>query len=340
MSEEKAGEIAFVEASEWERDYFSERLTDHQLVFFDQRLNDVPPTDMSGVHTLSVFVHSRVAKQELERFPDLKFIATRSTGFDQIDVAECGAREIKVANVPYYGENTVAEHTFGLILALSRHIHQAWQKTAQGDFSLEGLQGFDLKGKTIAVVGAGSIGLHVIRIAKGFGMNVLAFDARQDHLMSEVLGFTYATFDEILATADIISLHVPGTGATRHLINRESIRKMKPGMIVINTSRGTVIDTEALLWGLDEGIVRGAGLDVVEGEELVSEEHALLADPGAAAEKLQTLLRNHALLRRDNVLVTPHSAFYSTEALHRIADTTAENIEAFLSGTPQNIVGG
>jgi D-lactate dehydrogenase len=286
---------------------------------------------------LSVFIYSRIGASELAQMPKLKLIATRSTGYDHIDLAACRERGITVSNVPFYGENTVAEHTFGLILSLSRHIHRAYVRTIRGDFSLAGLMGFDLKGKTLGIIGAGHIGLHVIRMAKGFGMNILAYDVRQDHFLAEVLDFSYAPLEQLLAQSDVISLHAPYNARTHHLINRENLKLVKRGAILINTSRGGLVDTSALVWALDEGILAGAGLDVVEGEELIKEEKQLLANQ-ESAEKLRLLLSNHILRNRENVVITPHSAFNSREALNRILDTTVENILAGAAGKPLNVV--
>jgi D-lactate dehydrogenase len=269
--------------------------------------------------------------------PRLKFIATRSTGYDHIDLAACRARHVTVSNVPSYGENTVAEHTFGLILALSRNIHRAYVRTARGDFSLDGLMGFDLKGKTIGIIGAGHIGLHVIRMAKGFGMEALAYDVKQDRFLAEVLDFKYASLEQLLAQSDVISLHAPYTPRTHHLINRDTLKLMKRGAILINTSRGGLVDTAALVWALEEDILAGAGLDVLEGEELIKEEKQLLANQ-ESAEKLRLLLSNHILRNRENVVITPHSAFNSREALNRILDTTIANILSFAAAKSINVV--
>jgi D-lactate dehydrogenase len=286
---------------------------------------------------VSIFIYSRIGLAELDRLPALRLIATRSTGFDHIDLAACRDRGVTVSNVPFYGENTVAEHTFGLILALSRNIHRAYVRTSRGDFSLEGLMGFDLKGRTIGVIGAGRIGLHVIRMAKGFGMDVLASDTRQDRFLAEVLGFTYLSLEELLARSDVISLHAPYNTRTHHLIDRERLALVKRGAVVINTARGGLIDTAALVWALDEGILSGAGLDVLEGEDMIKEETQLLESP-QSAEKLRLLLSNHILRNRENVVLTPHIAFNSREALNRILDSTIENILSFASGSPINVV--
>ncbi len=294
-------------------------------------------TEARSAEIVSVFVHSRLDREALERLPNLKFIATRSTGFDHIDLTRCQERAILVSNVPSYGENTVAEHTFALILALSRNIHKAFVHTLARELPFKELRGFDLAGKTLGVVGAGRIGLHVVKIAKGFGMQVVTYDVRHEPLLAEVLGFRYAPLEELLQISDVISLHCPYSPKTHHLINAESIRHIKRGALVINTARGGLIDPAALTAALDEGILAGAALDVLEGEELLKDERQILAQP-LAQDKLRTLLLNHSLLKRDNVVITPHIAFNSREAVQRILDTTIENIRAFLAGQPQNLV--
>lgn len=337
MKRDTRKRIAFFEVEQWEKDYLSERLPGFELVF-----SNVPATlqtvrDVEDCQFLSVFIHSRITEELLEALPNLEMIATRSTGYDHIDLAACDRRGIVVSNIPYYGENTVAEHTFGLILSLSRNIHKAHVRTTRGDFSLEGLRGFDLKGRTIGIVGAGAIGLHVIRIAKGFGMNVLAHDPKPNRLLAEVLGFDYVSLDELLRNSDIVSLHAPYVAQTHHMLNRTTFALMKRGSLLINTARGGLVDTAALIWALDSGILAGAGLDVLEGEELITEETQLLTEP-LAEDKLRMLLRQHVLLRRENVVITPHIAFNSWEALHRIVETTVTNIARFVEGKPQNVV--
>lgn len=329
--------IAFFELEGWEEERLSQRLAGRRLSFFRERLEQSHLEKIADADVISVFIRSRVSRDVIEALPKLRLVATRSTGYDHIDLEACNRRSIVVCNVPYYGENTVAEHTFGLILSLSRNIHKAYVRTLQGRFSWEGLRGFDLKGKTIGVIGAGSIGLHVIRIAKGFGMRVLAFDPRENRLVAEVLGFEYSPLERLLADSDIITLHAPLTTRTRHIINRENLGKARRGALLINTARGGLVDTDALIWALDQGILSGAGLDVLEGEELVEEEEQLLTRP-LGEEKLRMLLRQHVLMRRDNVVITPHSAFNSKEALERIVDTTIDNVRAFLEGSPQNVV--
>ena len=319
--------IAFLELNAWEEKFLRDRLVGHEIV-----------TQLAGdAEVVSPFIYSKLTAEVLATLPNLKLVTTRSTGFDHIDVAECSRRGITVCNVPFYGENTVAEHTFALILALSRKVHEAFVRVRAGNFSLDGLRGFDLKDKTIGVIGAGHIGLHVIRIARGFGMKVLAFDLRRDNFLAEVLGYEYVELDELLGRSDILSLHAPYNRHTHHLINPGNISKIKRGAILVNTSRGGLVDTDALLKALETGILAGAGLDVLEGEETVLEESALLSDK-TNPELLRRAIQNHLILKKPNVVFTPHNAFNSQEALERILDTTAGNIAAFAAGTPKNVV--
>jgi D-lactate dehydrogenase len=330
---------AFFELEGWEEPYLRERLPDLEIRGTRDRLEPGHTDAARDADVVAVFINSRLPAEVIAELPGLRMVACRSTGFDHVDLAACRARGIVVSNVPYYGENTVAEHTFALILALSRNVHRAYVRTAAGNYSLEGLRGFDLKGKRLGVIGAGSIGLHVVRMARGFDMEVVVSDVRQTRLLAEVLGFRYVGLDELLRTSDVVSLHLPYSPAVHHLLDRERLATMKRGALLINTARGPLVDTEALLWALDEGILGGAGLDVFEGEDVMEREESLLALPGAE-EQLRAAMRVHLLQRRENVVLTPHIAFNSHEAVRRILDTTVENIQAFLEGRPQNVVPG
>ncbi len=329
----------FFEAASWEKRTLTRALKSAHVSarFVSKPLIDDTLALAANAEIISVFIYSKLVPSILRRLPKLRLIATRSTGFDHIDLSVCKKRKITVCNVPSYGENTVAEHTFALILALSRNIHKAYVKTIKGDFSLEGLQGFDLKGKTLGIIGAGHIGLHVIKIAKGFGMKVLVFDVKKNVFLSEVLDYQHVSLEALLRSSDIVSLHTPYMASTHHLMNRNTFGMMKRGVLLINTARGALVDTDALVWALDQGIVAGAGLDVLEGEDLVKEERQLLSKD-FSKERLATALRNHILLHRENVVITPHIAFDSREALQRILETTANNISSFLAGTPVNVL--
>ncbi len=330
--------IAFYELEDWERSELETGLfEDHALHLASEPLTEKTLATARDAEIVSVFIYSALNRAALEQLPNLKLIATRSMGFDHIDLAYCRERGILIANVPSYGENTVAEHTFALILTLSRNIHKAFVHTLAKEIPFKELRGFDLAGKTLGVIGAGRIGLHTIKIAKGFGMRVLAYDVRQEPLLAEVLNFRYVSLEELLRASDIISLHCPYSPRTHHLLNADNMRLIKRGALLINTARGGLIDPAAVTQALDEGILAGAGLDVLEGEELLKDERQILAQP-LAQDKLRTALLNHSLLNRDNVVITPHIGFNSREAVQRILETTLANIRAFLHDQPQNLV--
>jgi len=330
--------IVMFEVEDWIRDYLGSRgIEPYQLKLVPEALDADTAGEAADVDVVSIFIYSTVDGTVLDKMSNVKLIATRSTGYDHVDATACAERGITVCNVPRYGENTVAEHAFGLILALSRKLKAAITRTNLLDFSLAGLRGFDLKDKTLGIVGAGAIGLHTIRIGRGFGMRVLAYDVYRQTILAEVLGFEYVPLETLLAESDVISLHVPLLPDTYHLINKQTIQLIKKGALLINTARGPVVDTEALVLALDEGILSGAGLDVLEGEETIKEEAQLLSE-SLPVEKLRAVVRSYALLHRDNVIITPHVAFYSMEAEHRIIDTTIENIDRFVDGEPVNVV--
>lgn len=330
--------IAFFEATDKDEAYLKEHLSGHEMLFFKEPLSAATAAKAKDCEVVSVFIYSAITPAVLEELPVVKAVLTRSTGFEHIDLAGCNERGVVVENVPFYGENTVAEHTFALILALSRNVHKSYARGLKGDFSIEGLIGFDLKDKTLGVVGTGHIGLHVIRIAKGFGMHVLAFDTQKNTFLSEVLHYQYAPLEDVLAKSDIITLHVPYNEHTHHLINRDNIEKIKPGALLINTARGGIVENEALLQALDRGILSGAGLDVLEGEEAIKEENQCLHVECTTDTTRHT--NNQDLLSRDNVVFTPHIGFYSEEALERILDTTIENVEMFARNKKNNQVPG
>lgn len=330
--------IVIFQVEPWEAETFSALDTDHDLQCLQEPLTQVNAQQHQDADIISTFLYSDLGAAVLQQFQHLKLIATRSTGFDHIDLNYCRDREITVCNVPTYGEHTVAEHVFGLLLNLSHHLTEAIDRTRRGDFSQVGLQGFDLRGKTLGVIGTGNIGQRVIEIAGGFQMAVMAFDVKPQEALAADLGFRYASMEEVLATADIITLHVPSNPKTHHLISTEQFNQMKMGVILINTSRGSVIDIQALVRALSEGQVAAAGLDVLPEEPVMREEAELLRSFYRKQHNLENLLADHILLRLRNVIITPHSAFNTREAVQRILDTTTENILAFTQGEPQNVV--
>lgn len=334
-------DVAFLGVEKWEQEYLRENLKpvkNLSLIFSSKSLNDSALKKIKNTEVLVVFVWSQVDTRVINQLPKLKFISTMSTGFDHIDLEGCRQNRIKVSNVPFYGNNTVAEHTFALILALSRKLPESIERTQRGDFTLQGLQGFDLKGKTIGIVGLGHIGEKVAEIAAGFNMKILASDPNKNLKLARKFKIRYVGLDYLLSNSDIISLHAPHNKETHYLINKGNINKIKKGALLINTARGGLVDTDALVAALDKKILAGAGLDVLEEECFIKEEKELLTKPFQKTCDLRTVLQGHLLAHDKRVLVTPHNAFNSREALLRILDTTIENIKGYLKKRPVNLV--
>ena len=315
--------ISFFEINDIEKKRFSKNLKGHTLLFFEEPIQDVENNKYNDSDVLCVFIHSKVNEKTTKACKNLKLIATRSTGTDHIDIEYFNSKNILIKNVALYGENTVAEHTFALMLSLSRKIHESYIASINGKFTTSGLMGFDLKDKTIGIIGGGRIGLHVARMARSFGMHVRVYDINEDSFLAELINFKYVTLDELLKTSDIISLHLPLNKYTKHIINKESISRMKDGVLLINTARGALINNEDLIDGIESGKIFGAGLDVLEGEEFLFEE-GLSNSPIENAAKV--IVESKRLLDRPNVVITPHNAFNSIEAIYRIIDTTTQNI--------------
>jgi D-lactate dehydrogenase len=273
---------------------------------------------------ISPFVYSEMDKAILAKLPELKMIATRSTGIDHIDVDECKKRKVLVSNVAVYGSHTVAEYTFALLLAVARKVVVAHQSVENGEFNPEGLTGVDLHGKTLGVIGVGEIGSNVAKIAKGFGMEVLGVDKKKSCKLVK-----YVSLEECLKKSDFLTLHVPAVKETFHMINKENIKLMKAGSFLINTARGAVVETEAIVWALNKKILAGAGLDVTE-EEAMVESMSVVMSKKMSKDDLQEILSFHMLRDRDDVVFTPHNAFNTHEAIERIIKTTVENISKFM----------
>lgn len=330
--------ITIFDLEDWEREAFDVLADQHEVRLLNEPLSTKNVEKHREAEIVSGFIYSKFSREVLYELTNLKLIATRSTGFDHIPLDLCRERDITVCNVPTYGNNTVAEHVFGLLLVISHKLEQAIDRTRKGDFSPKGLQGFDLLGKTMGIVGTGDIGRETIRIAKGFGMDVLACDIEPDEEAARRMGFRYVTMDELLAKSDVISLHVPANEKTRHLISRDEFEKMKNGVVLINTARGDIVDTRALVRALAEEKLSAAGLDVLPEEPVIREEAELLRSVYEERHDLNTLLANHVLVHMRNVVVTPHSAFNTREAVMRILDTTVANIRAYAEGRPINLV--
>lgn len=332
--------LIYIAQEDWEQDYLKDKLAaaGWEVGFRVTSDADALSGDQEA-EALSIFITEHIGAAEMDNFPKLKLIATRSTGFDHIDLAEAQKRGITVCTVPSYGVHTVAEFAFALILTLSRRVYDAYDRVREsGSFSQKGLRGFDLLGKTIGVVGTGHIGVYAIKMAKGFAMNVLAFDPFQKEGLDKELGFTYVPLNELLNKSDIVTLHVPYNPHTHHLINKDNIHEFKKGAYLINTARGAVVDTEALVGGLMDKTLAGAGLDVLEEEGDMQDEARLFSLPHPQEEELKTMLANHYLIDHPRVIITGHIAFDTQEAVERILDTNVENLVTFIKGNPQNVL--
>lgn len=325
--------ILVTDADEQLKTRFGAALSAHEIVYTADSISEDFVRQHSDAECLCVFVSSGVTAEIIDLLPSLRHISTRSTGVDHIDVPHAKSRGIVVTNVARYGAHTVAEFAFALLLSLSRRIPEGNRRLREeGEFSTAGLNGFDLFGKTIGVIGTGAIGRNVVRIAQGFGMQVRMFDLSPDTSI-ETADARYAAFDDVLASSDILSLHVPHTAENHHLLNAETLARAKHGVRIVNTARGELIDAQALLAALESGQVAGAALDVLEGER---EYHAHGAPLHGAVQ--ENSARSNPLVMHPHVIVTPHIAFFSDEAYREILDTTLESIASFVSGTPQHTV--
>ena len=325
--------IAFFEIEKWEAEYIKDnfQFPISNFQFFEGKLDKDNLPEQRDFDVISVFVGSEIRKEVIDALPNLKLIATRSTGFDHIDAVYAKEKGIKTAYIPGYGDNTVAEFAFALILSLSRKIFEAYDRIKEkGQFDFEGLRGFDLNGKTIGIIGTGRIGKFMVKIAKGFGMDVLAFDVYPNQKMAEELGFKYVPLDELLVNSDVISLHIPYNEFTHHLINANNILKIKKGALLINTARGLLVETEALVKALSEERLGGYGADVLEEEGIIKDERQFLLSGSLEGHNLRAVLADHILIDMPNVIITPHTAFNTKEALQRILDTDIENIKIFI----------
>lgn len=320
--------IALFSTKSYDRRFFDAANSGrHELRYLEPRLTSASAPLAKGADAVCLFANDRSDRAAIETFAELgvRLIALRSAGFNNVDLSAAHSKGIVVCRVPAYSPHSVAEHSFALILALVRKIHRAYNRVREGNFALEGLLGFDLAGKTIGIVGVGNIGAVVAAIAKGFGCRILASDpVRRSECACLV---DYVDLDTLLAESDIVTLHCPLNSATRHLIDSSALDRMKPGAILINTSRGAVVDTQAVIGALKRRRLGGLAIDVYEEEEALffedRSDQAIMDDQFAR------------LLTFPNVLVTGHQGFFTVEALANIARTTIANCDSFeRSGVP------
>jgi len=320
--------IAFFDAKPYDRTWFDQLNQHYHIKYYEHKLTPDTISLAHGCEAVIPFVNDTLDRTVIDGLcqQGIKMIALRCAGYNNVD-RDAARGRIPVVRVPGYSPYAVAEFTMGLLLTLNRKIHKAYFRTRDFNFSLNGLVGFDLHGRTVGVIGTGKIGQIFIRICQGFGMHVLAYDPYpvQD------AGFPYVSLEELLAKSDIISLHCPLTEQTRHLINRDTIAQMKDGVYLLNTSRGMLVESESLLDALKNGKIAGAGLDVYE------EETEFFFEDRSDTVQRDTLLS--LLVSMPNVVLTSHQAFLTNEALHNIAQVTLDNLDAyFKDGTVLNAV--
>lgn len=332
-------QIYIYDSTELDKQQITDSLknTDHNWVFIEEKISQ--DNIRADAEVISIFVTSNVTRQMIEAMPKLRLIACRSTGFNNVDFEATKEKGITVVNVPTYGESTVAEYAFTLLLALNRKLPKVLQAENE-QFNPKDLIGHDLDGKVFGCIGSGHIGQKALKIAKGFSMEALAYDAFPREGLDEQIGFKYVDIDELLSKADVVSLHVPYFPSNHHLINKEALAKMKPGSILINTARGELVDSNALIEALDSGHLGGAAIDVIEGEVLLNhnEETALLRSHTLPEDTLRHSVEISVLKKMPNVIVSPHNAFNTVEAINRINTTSAQNIIDFWYGETPNKV--
>lgn len=317
--------IAFFSTKNYDREFFNRYITTHEITYFEGRLR-MPTVNLTkGYDAVCVFVNDRLNAEVIAALKenDVKLIALRCAGFNNVDLEAAKEHGIKVVRVPAYSPHAVAEHAVALILTLNRKTHKAYNRVREGNFSLERLTGFDLYGKTVGAIGTGKIGQVFCNIMLGFGCRVLAFDLMEDKELASK-GVEYLPLIDLLQQSDIISLHCPLNDQTRHIINKETIPMMKEGAMMINTSRGGLIDTVDVIEGLKSGRIGYVGLDVYEQEEKL-----FFKDLSENIIQDDLIMR---LLSFPNVLITSHQGFFTEEALVQIAQTTLDNIDAFEAG--------
>lgn len=318
--------IAFFDTKEYDKKLFDEynKNYGYNITYFKSILNIETAPLTKGFDVVCIFVHDKIDKQTLKILENngIKLIALRCAGFNNVDLEHKG--NIKVVRVPQYSPYAVAEHAVALLLNITRKLYKSYQRTRKYNFTLDGLMGFDIHGKTVGVIGTGKIGKVFIQIMKGFGTNVIAYDLFKDESASKEIGFEYVSLDELYEKSDIISLHCPLTPETENIINEQSIKKMKDGVVLINCSRGKLVDTNSLIKEMETGKIGGVGLDVYEDED-----EFFLRDMTNSYKRDKNL---SILLSMPNLIITSHQAFFTKEALNKIASDTLQNIKEVLDG--------
>ena len=333
--------ILFFDVADYENEFFMkacEGKFEYELV--SESLNNLVEISASwqDVEIISCFTTSRIGKDILKKFPKLKLLALRSVGFNHVDTDYCKKHKITVVNTPNYGNMTVAEFAFSLLLDVNRKVTLAYNDLKNGVVDTRHTIGRELFGKTIGLVGLGAIGAEMARLSYGFGLKVLGYDIKEREILKEKYAVSYVSFDELLKRSDFISIHAPLTKDNYHLFNAKAFDRMKTGVVIVNTARGEIIDTQALYNAIVDGKIAGAGLDVLESEEILTDSDYLVDVGRMKIDILKKTVLNNSLLKLDNVIVTPHIAYDTKEAIDRILSMTMANIHAFENGVVQNRV--
>lgn len=325
----KQAKVLFFDSKPYDIESFRRIENGLSFDFLEVKLNPHTASLAQGYEAVCIFVHDQACEETLRILKEggTKLIALRCAGYNNVALKAASEQGIQVVRVPEYSPYAVAEHAAALIMTLNRKTHRAYARVRENNFSLNGLLGFDMHGKVVGIVGTGKIGQVMIRIMKGFGCEVLAFDLYPNVKFASEQDFKYVSFEEICKRSDIISLHLPLTKETRHLINSASIEKMKDGVILINTSRGSLIDTVALIQALKSQKIKAAGLDVYEEEDAY-----FFEDFSGDIVQDDVLAR---LMSFNNVIITSHQAFFTEEALSNIAQTTVYNLQEYFQQSPK-----
>lgn len=314
--------IAFFDSKEYDQKFFNEynKKYQYEITYIESKLSSKTASLAKGYDVVCVFVNDVVDQEVIKILKEcgVQLIALRCAGFNNVDM-EHMEEGIKVVRVPAYSPYAVAEHAVALLLSMNRKIPKAYQRTRKYNFTLNGLLGFDIHGKTVGVIGTGKIGKVFAQIMKGFGANIIAYDVYPDEASANEIGFKYVTLEELLKTSDIVSLHCPLTPETNKILNKDTMSMMKDGVYIINTSRGKLIDADALIDRLGEGKIGGVGLDVYQDEE-----EFFMNDRSNCYMRDKNL---STLLTMPNVIITSHQAFFTKEALQKIASDTCQNIK-------------
>ncbi|MBQ3102133.1 hydroxyacid dehydrogenase [bacterium] len=328
--------VVFFNLTKEEKNYFETNLSKDIVGYFYSESFDstyIPNNEIKDAEAISIFVSGRIDAQSLKKFPNLKYIFTRSVGFDHIGIDYCNSKNIKIYNAKHYGDNTIAEYTFAILLSVIRNIPSAMSDVKAGKVKQTKYRGLELHGKTLGIIGLGSVGRQVAKIAQGFSMNVICYDIEVNP------SYKFVSLDELFEKSDIITLHTPYSAETENIINASAFSKMKKGVVLVNTARGELVDVDSLIENLNNEKVLYVASDVLECENILHGNYKKDFCLSCVDKHcLQKFFLNNKLMNKSNVLVTPHIAYNTHEAVKRILEITLKNIENAKRGILDNVV--